>query len=241
MVAESPGASIARWPTGPTACASSSHSRRRSLSGHPMSRWLRPSAARWSTRSARFRSSTRPARAAGGSRLPPAGRTGPRDGYLATRFWTSSPPELDLEIAQQLILRLDRAIPWSMRDKIAEARQRGIAPINRGAHDEPHLGRSSRRRRSRKAKATSRRRPPSPVPRRPSTARACGASAASSAARSTTGPGTSSGRTTRSRRSGPDGDRWPVGRSGGGAWLRAAGRGNPAVDVRRGDRGARPA
>ncbi len=42
---------------------------------------------------------------------------------LIDEFWTSSPPELDVTLAKKLIDRLDREIPWSTRDRSAEAQR----------------------------------------------------------------------------------------------------------------------
>ena len=51
---------------------------------------------------------------------------------LTDELWTSSPPELDLEIAGQLVARLDRPMVWTTRDKTAETRERDRAALDAG-------------------------------------------------------------------------------------------------------------
>ena len=52
---------------------------------------------------------------------------------LVAELWTSSPPELDLEIAGRLIEHLDRPIAWTTRDKTAATRERDRAMLESGA------------------------------------------------------------------------------------------------------------
>jgi asparagine synthase (glutamine-hydrolysing) len=47
-------------------------------------------------------------------------------------LWTSSPPEQDVDIARSLIARLHRPVPWSVRDKAGDTRQRDASAVAAG-------------------------------------------------------------------------------------------------------------